>query len=99
MLQPVLQLMFFSTAWKSSLLRVCMECTMHHLADTLYVHLQHSTRKPLLICVQVAYSVMDRRPSLFLSRFCESRGIPLLAYATLAGGFLADRYLDMPANM
>ncbi|KAF6265763.1 aldo/keto reductase [Scenedesmus sp. NREL 46B-D3] len=48
---------------------------------------------------QVSYSVMDRRPSLFLARFCEGHGIPLLAYGTLAGGLLSERYLDVPANM
>ncbi|WIA11681.1 hypothetical protein OEZ85_011778 [Tetradesmus obliquus] len=48
---------------------------------------------------QVSYSVMDRRPSLFLARFCEARGIPLLAYGTLGGGLLSERYLDVPANM
>lgn len=29
-------------------------------------------------CLQVAFSVIDRRPSLFLSRFCQDRGIHLL---------------------
>lgn len=47
---------------------------------------------------QVSYSVVDRRPQLFLSRFCEARGIALLAYGTLAGGFLAERYRELPAD-
>jgi aryl-alcohol dehydrogenase-like predicted oxidoreductase len=53
----------------------------------------------LLLLLQVSYSVMDRRPSLFLARFCEARDIPLLAYGTLGGGLLSERYLDVPANM
>jgi aryl-alcohol dehydrogenase-like predicted oxidoreductase len=48
--------------------------------------------------LQVCYSVIDRRPSLFMSRFCEDRGISLLSYGTLAGGLLADRYRDVPAS-
>lgn len=47
---------------------------------------------------QVAYSVLDRRPALFTARLCEARGVPLLAYGTLAGGLLADRYLGVPAD-
>eukprot|EP00879_Flechtneria_rotunda_P028661 GHRR01030867.1.p1 GENE.GHRR01030867.1~~GHRR01030867.1.p1 ORF type:complete len:268 (+),score=101.36 GHRR01030867.1:3-806(+) len=47
---------------------------------------------------QVSYSVLDRRPSLFLARFCEKNNIPLLCYGTLAGGFLAERYFEVPAN-
>lgn len=47
---------------------------------------------------QVSYSVIDRRPELFLSRFCEARGIGLLAYGTLAGGFLAERFRELPAD-
>lgn len=49
-------------------------------------------------CLQVSYSVIDRRPELFLSRFCEARGISLLAYGTLAGGFLAERFRELPAD-
>ena len=52
----------------------------------------------MLSCVQVSYSVIDRRPELFLSRFCEQRGIALLAYGTLAGGFLSERFRDLPAD-
>eukprot|EP00878_Enallax_costatus_P000475 GHUV01000567.1.p1 GENE.GHUV01000567.1~~GHUV01000567.1.p1 ORF type:complete len:455 (+),score=136.94 GHUV01000567.1:163-1527(+) len=48
---------------------------------------------------QVAFSVIDRRPLMFLTRYCQSRDIPLLCYGTLAGGFLAERYLDVAANM
>jgi aryl-alcohol dehydrogenase-like predicted oxidoreductase len=46
----------------------------------------------------VAYSVIDRRPQLFLSRFCQAHDIQLLAYGTLAGGFLSERYRGLPAD-
>ncbi|KIZ06733.1 aldo/keto reductase [Monoraphidium neglectum] len=47
---------------------------------------------------QVSYSVLDRRPGLFLPPVCERHGVKLLAYGTLAGGFIGDRYLGLPAN-
>lgn len=42
---------------------------------------------------QVQYSLLDRRPEHRLAPYCESRGIALLAYGTLAGGFLSERFL------
>lgn len=47
---------------------------------------------------QVSYSVLDRRAGLFLPPVCEKHGVQLLAYGTLAGGFLADRFLGLPAS-
>src|SRR5688572_27451096 len=42
---------------------------------------------------QVQYSVLDRRPAAMASD-CASRGIGLLCYGSLAGGFLSERWLD-----
>ena len=42
---------------------------------------------------QVQYSLLDRRPENDLLPLCEQRGIRLLCYGTLAGGFLTDRWL------
>ena len=42
---------------------------------------------------QVQYSLLDRRPKGSMERFCKERKIPLLAYGSLAGGFLSDLYL------
>lgn len=44
---------------------------------------------------QVQYSVLDRRPDRALSPFCLEKGIHLLCYGALAGGFLTGRYLGM----
>jgi aryl-alcohol dehydrogenase-like predicted oxidoreductase len=44
---------------------------------------------------QVQYSVLDRRPKRALAPYCLERGISLLCYGALAGGFLTDRYLGM----
>ncbi len=43
---------------------------------------------------QVQYSLLDRRPAHGMVDFCRTHGIQLLCYGTVAGGFLAERYLD-----
>jgi aryl-alcohol dehydrogenase-like predicted oxidoreductase len=45
---------------------------------------------------QVQYSVLDRRPAEGMAAFCAARGIGLLCYGALAGGFLSARYLGAP---
>ena len=42
---------------------------------------------------QVQYSLIDRRPEVAMSGFCQQHGVSLLAYGTLCGGLLSDRYL------
>jgi aryl-alcohol dehydrogenase-like predicted oxidoreductase len=44
-----------------------------------------------IVSHQVQYSVLDRRPASMAS-FCLERGIGLLCYGALAGGFLSERY-------
>ncbi|MHC5002323.1 MAG: aldo/keto reductase [Planctomycetota bacterium] len=46
---------------------------------------------------QVQYSLLDARPERGMVGFCREHDIHLLAYGTLAGGFLTDRYLGRPA--
>lgn len=43
---------------------------------------------------QVQYSVVDRRPEHGMAQFCQTRGIGLLCYGALAGGFISSRYVD-----
>ena len=45
---------------------------------------------------QVSFSLLDQRAAGPLSALCLERGIKLLAYGTLAGGLLTDRYLGRP---
>ena len=45
---------------------------------------------------QVQYSLIDRRPEIKMAQYCQNQGIHLLAYGTLAGGLLSDRYLGQP---
>ncbi len=42
---------------------------------------------------QVQYSVVDRRPEHGMVALARERGLALLAYGTLAGGFLTERWL------
>jgi len=45
---------------------------------------------------QVCFSLLDRRAGGALSAVCRARGAKLLAYGTLAGGWLSDRWLGQP---
>jgi aryl-alcohol dehydrogenase-like predicted oxidoreductase len=42
-----------------------------------------------LVCNQVQYSLLDRRPENGMIAMCRRRGLRLLCYGALAGGFLA----------
>src|SRR5439155_26719471 len=42
---------------------------------------------------QVQYSLVDRRPEAKMAAFCRAHGITLLAYGTLLGGVLSEKYL------
>lgn len=43
---------------------------------------------------QVSFSVIDRRARVELSKVCVESGVKLLAYGTLAGGFISQRWLN-----
>jgi aryl-alcohol dehydrogenase-like predicted oxidoreductase/enamine deaminase RidA (YjgF/YER057c/UK114 family) len=45
---------------------------------------------------QVCYSLLDNRAQQSMAGFCEEHGIHLLAYGTLAGGLLSERYRGVP---
>jgi aryl-alcohol dehydrogenase-like predicted oxidoreductase len=49
-----------------------------------------------LATMQVQYSLLDDRPEHGLAQFCREHGIHLLCYGSVAGGFLADRWLGIP---
>ena len=49
-----------------------------------------------LTSMQVQYSVLDRRPESGLAELCRARGVALLCYGTVAGGFLSDRWFGAP---
>lgn len=45
---------------------------------------------------QLQYSALDHRPERGMSAYCAARGIALLCYGTMAGGFLSRRWLGAP---
>ena len=46
-----------------------------------------------LVGMQVQYSLLDRRPAARLVPMGQARGVQLLCYGTLAGGFFSERWL------
>ena len=49
-----------------------------------------------IVSNQVQYSLIDLRPEVQMAQFCQGHGIQLLAYGTLCGGLLSDKYLGQP---
>ncbi|HET9205201.1 MAG TPA: aldo/keto reductase, partial [Burkholderiaceae bacterium] len=49
-----------------------------------------------LVSMQVQYSLLDRRPAAQLVPLGRQRGMQLLCYGTLAGGFFSERWLGAP---
>ena len=45
-----------------------------------------------ILCNQIQYSLLDRRPARAMAELCRERGVHLLCYGSLAGGFLAQAY-------
>ena len=45
---------------------------------------------------QVQYSLIDRRPEVQMSQFCQAHDIQLLTYGTVCGGLLSEKYLGQP---
>lgn len=63
--------------------------------DAAHFNLALSDGIPLLTN-QVSFSLMDRRGAGELAEVCERHGAWLLAYGTLNGGFLSDKWLGKP---
>ena len=49
-----------------------------------------------VISNQVSFSLLDRRAAGAMSAFCQDNGVRLLAYGTLAGGMIGERWLGRP---
>ena len=45
---------------------------------------------------QVQYSLLDQRPAAKMAAAADARGIKILAYGTLLGGFFSERWLGQP---
>ncbi|AEG91835.1 aldo/keto reductase [Ramlibacter tataouinensis] len=83
----------------AQLARLRQEGLVAHLGltnfDTAHLNLLLSHGIPVATN-QVCLSLLDRRALGEMSRLCLARGVKLLAYGTLAGGFLSERWLDQP---
>jgi len=49
-----------------------------------------------IVSHQVQYSLIDRRPENGMVALCAERGVRLLCYGSLLGGFLSEAWLDAP---
>jgi len=49
-----------------------------------------------IVSNQVQFSLIDRRPLIKMMPFCQEHHIQLLAYGTLCGGLLSEKYLEQP---
>ena len=48
-----------------------------------------------IISNQVQYSLLDQRPQVKMTDFCQKHGVTLLCYGTLLGGLLSEKYLGV----
>ena len=61
------------------------------------VHLDMAVRSGVpIVSNQVCFSLLDRRAAGAMTEVCRRHGVALLAYGTLAGGFLSERWLGRP---
>ena len=49
-----------------------------------------------IVSNQVQYSLIDLRPEVRMVEYCREKGIHLLAYGTVCGGLLSEKYLGQP---
>jgi aryl-alcohol dehydrogenase-like predicted oxidoreductase/enamine deaminase RidA (YjgF/YER057c/UK114 family) len=49
-----------------------------------------------IVSNQICHSVIDQRATTEMADVCSQYGIKLLAFGTLAGGFLTEKWLDQP---
>ena len=61
-------------------------------------HLDMAVRSGIpIVSNQVCFSLLDSRAAGAMTEVCRTHGVGLLAYGTLAGGFLSDRWLGREA--
>jgi aryl-alcohol dehydrogenase-like predicted oxidoreductase/enamine deaminase RidA (YjgF/YER057c/UK114 family) len=73
-----------------------LEGLVRHLGVTNFdtAHLRVLVKHGIpILSNQVSFSLLDRRAAGEMSAFCLENGISLLAYGTLAGGFMSERWL------
>lgn len=63
--------------------------------DTAHLNLALASGVPI-VSNQVSFSLLDRRAAQGMTELCRQRGVKLLAYGTVAGGLLTERWLGRP---
>ncbi len=76
---------------------------LHHIGVTNFDthHLRVAVKNGVPVATnQLSFSILDRRAAGAMSDLCLAHGVKLLAYGTLGGGFLSDRWVgrDEPAE-
>ena len=67
------------------------------LTNTDTAHLRLAVESGIPIATnQLCYSLLDQRAAGEMAAYCAQRGIAILAFGTLAGGFLTDKWLGAP---
>jgi aryl-alcohol dehydrogenase-like predicted oxidoreductase len=61
--------------------------------DTERVQIMMDAALPI-VSNQIQYSIIDRRPEVKMIPFCQKHDIGLLAYGSLCGGLMSDRYFE-----
>jgi aryl-alcohol dehydrogenase-like predicted oxidoreductase/enamine deaminase RidA (YjgF/YER057c/UK114 family) len=97
---------FRHPAWLDALREMAAmraEGTLRHLGVTNFDtdHLRVAVRNGLPIATnQLSFSLLDRRAAGTMSALCLANGVKILAYGTLGGGFLSERWVgrDEPAE-
>ena len=64
--------------------------------DTAHLRIALSSGVPV-VSNQVSFSLLDARARGRMTQLCRDRGVQLLAYGSLAGGLLTERWLGRPA--
>ena len=62
--------------------------------DTAHLRIALTSGVPA-VCNQVSYSLIDRRASGAMTELCLAHGVKLLAYGTVQGGWLTERWLGV----
>jgi aryl-alcohol dehydrogenase-like predicted oxidoreductase len=61
------------------------------------VHLRKAIERGIKIASnQICFSLLDQRAKESMTRLCRQYGVKLLAFGTVAGGFLTERWLGKP---
>jgi aryl-alcohol dehydrogenase-like predicted oxidoreductase/enamine deaminase RidA (YjgF/YER057c/UK114 family) len=93
---------FRHPAWLDALREMAAmraEGALKHLGVTNFDtdHLRVAVRNGVPVATnQLSFSLLDRRAAGRMSELCLAHGVRILAYGTLGGGFLSERWLDRP---